>query len=415
MGLRGCIVLLLLSLFTIIGGCVQQGANVVLPKGIPVIRVRLMQDRRELLVGASDTVYAKSAADMVPQPINFPRSPGSAVRIAGGYWYAGNVPLGTGELTLTPSTEGSMTIDAQLYRGRFRLVPVSATTFDVVNDVDVDGYLKSVISKELYPGWDDQTYRAQAIVARTYAIFESRTIGARRYWDVYPDQRSQVYGGMALETSKSTRAVDATRGIVVVAGPAGQERIFKAYFSSCCGGRSQSAFDAFGDEYSLPLSEQNRGTTCSDSAKFNWGPVAVRKTELARRFAIWAKRKSDQQGKPRPELQMDGVNRIDPAFLNKVGRPIQFYVTDNSGMHFLMRGEDLRSAICTDALAGSVVYSGYFNTVNDAQSIRFIDGHGYGHGVGLCQFCAQREALSGWRHEDIVVNAYPGSKLIRAY
>lgn len=409
-------ILFLVGLLLLATGCSQQGSVVVLPKGVPVVRVRLMQDKPEILVAATQTVYVKSAADMTPQAITFPRIPGSSLKLAHGTWVAGGIPLGTGELTLTPTSEGTMTVDAQQYRGRMRLVPVTLDTFDVINDVDVEGYLKSVLSKELLSSWDDETYKAQAIAARTYAIYEARMSGTKRYWDVYPDQRSQVYGGMSFETSKSTRAVEATRGVVVAFGPPGQERIFKAYFSSCCGGRTQSAYDAFGDEYTLPLSEQNRGATCNVSTKFNWGPVTIRKDEIARRIQAWAKRKTAQEGKPRPELNMQGVASIRQAYENKVKRPVWFYVVDNQNMQYLMRAEDLRSAIASEANGGPTVYSGYFNTDNSQPGvIRFIDGHGFGHGVGLCQWCAQREALSGWRHEDIVVTAYPGSKLIRAY
>ena len=86
----------------------------------------------------------------------------------------------------------------------------------------------------------------------------------------------------ARETSKSIRAVEATAGIVVAWGSPGQERIFKSYFSSCCGGKTQSAYDAFGDEYIPPLAEHDRGATCSISPKFNWAPVTIKKDELSR-------------------------------------------------------------------------------------------------------------------------------------
>jgi stage II sporulation protein D len=292
---------------------------------------------------------------------------------------------------------------------------VSPQTFDVVNDVDVDGYLKGVLTKELYPSWDIETYKAQAIVARTYALYESRAVGARRYWDVYADTRSQAYGGMAAETDKSRQAVNATAGIVVAYGLPGQERIFRAYFCSCCGGISQSAYDAFGEPYSLPLSEQARGSLCSASPKFNWPPVEIKKDEFTRRLQLWAKNKSQITGRPRPELQISEVVRVDAAYANKLGRPVIFYVTDAKGARYAMRAEELRSAINTDARDGHTVYSSYFRTVDEPDSLRIVDGHGYGHGVGMCQTCAQAMAKAGTPHEDIVLRSYPGTKLVRAY
>jgi len=400
----------------LIAGCTQETARVGMPPGVPVVRVRLLQEQDEVRISASEVPLVRAGSDMTAQPVVFPKYPGVVVRLEQGQWRAeGLPPLGSGELVILPAHEGTVAVNDKQYRGRFRLVPVSTQKFDVINDVDIDGYLKGVIASELYPRWEVETYRAQAIVARTYALYEAKTTGIRRYWDVYPDQRSQVYGGIGAETSKSREAVDKTAGIVVGYGLPGQERIFKAYFSSCCGGISQSAYDAFGDAYSQPLSEQMRGTQCSISNRFSWPAVTIRKDELARRFSIWARRKSDAAGKPRPELQMVGVARIDAAYVNKLNRPVYFFVTDTRGVRYMLRAEELRSAINTDIRDNLFVYSSFFKTADGPDAIRFFDGRGYGHGVGMCQWCAEAMARNGTPHEDIVVRSYPGSKLVRAY
>ena len=44
-----------------------------------------------------------------------------------------------------------------------------------------------------------------------------------------------------------------------------------------------------------------------------------------------------------------------------------------------------------------------------------INGRGFGHGVGMCQWCAEARARAGMRHEDILLAAYPGARLLRAY
>lgn len=414
--LRAAIILLVMGLLSLCAGCAPQGSGAILPKGVPVVRVRLQQACSEVRVVAAGPLWAKSQADLTSQPVNFPSAPGSTLKLVNGTWYAGGaVPMGSGELTLTPGRSGTVSIDGRYCRGRYRFVPVGQDLFDVVNDIDVDGYLKGVLPVELYPSWEDEAYRALAIAARTYAIYESRVGGLRRAYDLNSDERSQMYKGIGSETSKSIRAVEATAGVVVTYGPPGQERIFRAYYSSCCGGKTQSSYDAFGDDYLPPVAEFDRGSTCSTSNKFNWGPVTISKAELSKRFAVWAKKKSEQQGQPRPELKMQGVARIEQAFVNKLGRPVLFYVTDNANLRFLMRAEDVRLAIASEANGGPTVYSGYFNTVNEADRIRFVDGHGFGHGVGMCQWCAQRQALMGWRYEDIVVANYPGTKLIKAY
>ncbi len=396
-----------LGLFLLPAACSREQAGRS-HDGVPILRVRLLQSQDQVSVAATRPPTAHTSTDPTPKTLNFSER-AVTVTLSGGGWRVGAATLGSGVLTLMPATDGSVTINGQPYHGSYRLVPVTADRFDVVNDVDIEDYLKGVVAKEMLRLWDLQAYEAQAIVARTYALYEMKTAPDGRYWDLYPDQRSQVYGGIGAESGKSVEAVDATRGIVVAYGPRGQERIFKAYFSACCGGISQSASDAFGDPWSEPLSDQNRGAICAASPTFTWGPILVRKDELTRRIRSWGAKRN------RPEQSLADLRSIDIASINRFGRPVRFVVTDSRGAQYNLSGEEMRMAINTEAAVGSTVYSSFFRPVNDADAVRFIDGHGHGHGVGLCQWCAQVRAEHGQRAEDIVLSFYPRGRLVRAY
>ncbi len=154
-----------------------------------------------------------------------------------------------------------------------------------------------VLEKELLPRWHDEAFLAQAIVARTYAIYVARTNAAGSTFDLFADTRSQVYGGIVAETARSRRAIEATRGVVVAFGPTGEERIFKAYFSSCCGGVSQTATAAFGDPPSEVFTEQNVGTRCSGSTKFSWPTLTITKVEITRRLRLWGTRNNARKSR----------------------------------------------------------------------------------------------------------------------
>ena len=197
--------------------------------------------------------------------------------------------------------------------------------------------------------------------------------------------------------------------MVVAYGDTGRERIFKAYFSSCCGGISQSATDAFGDDYIPPLGDQNVQSLCSASTKFNWGPVVVRKDELTRRFRIFGARRE------RPEKAMAAVSRIDIQGVNRWGRPTRFIVTDAKGARYSWNSEEIRWAVNTDATKDTTLPSGFFKVINDQDQVRFVEGHGFGHGVGMCQWCSEARAELGMRHEDIVLAAFQKARLVRAY
>jgi stage II sporulation protein D len=379
----------------------------------PKIRVRLLSGVETVTLACGVPPLYQLSNQPAARQLNSPKNAVFTLTLTPQGWQAGNANLGGAPgatLHLQPDHDGSVSVNGVAYRGKFRFVPAGGAKFDVVNDLDVDAYLAAVVSKEMLPGWHEEAYKAQAVVARTYALYEKQTAGLDRYWDVWPDTRSQVYGGIPGESAKSRRAVADTAGIVVAAAnPAGQPKIFKAYFSSCCGGISQSAADAFGETYIPALSDQDVHAACRASTRFNWGPIDVPKADLSKRIAAFGQRRN------RPEQNIGALTRIDIQAQSRYGRPTRFLVQDAKGNKFSLTGEEFRWAVNTNAPEGSILYSSFVKIINDGDKIRFVEGHGWGHGVGMCQWCAQKRAEDGLRHEDIVLAAYPTASLVRAY
>jgi stage II sporulation protein D len=398
-----------LSLLLLIPAGCSRSVNI--DEKAPLVRVRILENQDRVTLSSVGASSFKSASERDIRRLDLGRGT-VTVSLSPAGWQVGNVSIGGGELTIQPPAPGAVAIGGQAYRGRYRFVPVAADRFDVINDVDLDGYLMSVVSKELLKDWLDETYKAQAIVARTYALYEARVSAvsaANRGFDLNDDQRSQVYGGISAETDKSREAVLATSGVVVAYGPKGQEKIFKAYFSSCCGGVGQSAYDAFGDPDIVPLRAKNVGSLCNASPRFNWPPVILPKDELTRRIRAWGARRN------RPEKDLGNLVRVDIAPNNLTPRPVRFILTDSRGLQYSLTGEELRWACNSDANGGPTLNSSFVTPVTDRDTIQFVEGHGWGHGVGMCQWCAQSLAQRGQRHEDIVRFSFPGAVLVRAY
>jgi stage II sporulation protein D (peptidoglycan lytic transglycosylase) len=390
-------------------GCSQNASQAVSPTGAPVLRVLILENQKSISLSATVPPSVQLAGSNQSQQLRFGSAGAVPITLTTTGWHIGSGSLPRGELHVMPAVDGSVFINRASYHGSFRLVPQGPDHFDVVNNVNIEHYLPGVLPSELFPDWHPEAYKAQAIVARTYGLYEAHTDGIGRYFDVYADQRSQVYNGIKAESAKSRSATLETRGIVVAFGPPGHEIIFKSYFSSCCGGIGQSAFDAFGDPDIPPLRAQNRGTSCAQSPKFNWPAVSIPKAELTRRIRAWG------VWKKQSEKDLPPLARIDIMAQNSLGRPVRFLVTDMHGGRRMFRSEALREAINTDANTGPKIFSSFCKTLDDGQSIRFIDGHGYGHGVGMCQWCAQSQAQGGWNNESIVISAFPGARLVRAY
>jgi stage II sporulation protein D len=397
-------------------GCTEEANTTPAVSTAPRVRVLLLQDVDRADLVADDPQITLDAAPASNATL-FPRGLTAPVSLAADGWHIGRRVIRPGVLTLQPTNTDPIEVNRIAYRGSIRLLPSGAGRFDVINDLDVEDYLAGVVTEEMESNWPVEAIKAQAIASRTYALYETHTAGARRAWDLFPDERSQMYGGVGGETGKSRQAVAATSGIVLTYGP-GDGTIFKAYFSSCCGGVTQAASDAFpGERYIPPLSEQSHGACCNASKYFNWGPITIQKTELTRRVHIWAQRAGKELGRTAPEMNITGIYRIDLQGVNRYGRPNRVLVTDIRGIQYSWSAEQLRAVVDTDAHPGTSLPSSYCKINGDPNSdlITFYDGHGYGHGVGMCQWCAEAHAAAGWNCAQILVDAYPQTKLVRAY
>ncbi|HEX8323009.1 MAG TPA: SpoIID/LytB domain-containing protein [Tepidisphaeraceae bacterium] len=390
-------------------GCEPKRRPARVDDGTPRVRVRLLAGVSQVTLTGDRATPILDASTRRPLEAELPAGQPLTLAYDGKNWQAGGETLPGVALRIEPDADGIVSVNGQPYRGAYTLLPTSEGRIDVVNDVDVEAYLQGVLAKELLPDWHPEAYRAQAVIARTYALYEARTNPAGRGWDLNPDERSQVYGGVKAETPKANAAVSGTRGLVAAHGPSGQERIFKAYFSACCGGISSSAADVFNDPAIAPLSAKSNGTVCSISPRFNWPAVMLSKAELARRFRAWGGKTN------RPEAKLPGVQSIEIGATNPFGRPRTYLLTDTRGQQYALTAEQLRWAINSDPAGGPTVFSGFFRPVDAGDNIRFADGHGFGHGVGACQWCMQARALAGESFQQIVTQAYPQSMLVAAF
>ena len=148
---------------------------------------------------------------------------------------------------------------------------------DAVNSLPLDSYLRGVVPDESPPSWPLEALKAQAVAARTYAV---ATMKPAATFDLYPDTRSQVYGGVAAEVASTNQAVAATRGEVVTYN--GQPVV--TYFFSTSGGRTE-------DVENTPLGNEPRPWLKSvddpyddTSPRHRWGPIRMSLKQAGRKL-----------------------------------------------------------------------------------------------------------------------------------
>jgi len=135
---------------------------------------------------------------------------------------------------LTVSGQGPLQLAGHgTYRGSLVFRPDGSGGVQTVEAVGLDDYVRGVIAAEMPAGWAAEALKVQAVAARTYAI-TTDVSGAD--FDVYPDTRSQMYGGVGAETPATDAAVAATRGQIVTYN--GKPAV--TYFFSSSGGYTEN-------------------------------------------------------------------------------------------------------------------------------------------------------------------------------
>lgn len=336
-------------------------------------------------------------------------------------------------LVVTSVGPAQITYGSASYPGDLRLVPRRASesaadagsgtgntigpAFDVIEHVPLEQYLPGVVSKELIATWSLDAFRAQAVAARTYAMQErNRSMGEGATFDVEASEQDQAYGGVTANAT-ALRAVADTRGQVLK----WNGTVLRSYYSSCCGGRAGSARDTWptgkGYEFNLAAPIQGAVRTppcpCEFSGRYRW-TVVREKQDLVDRLSAYGNQVN------LAVRNLRSITRVTVNSVNETGRPASYRVFDAEGKWYPLSAEQLRLGCNTVAQgraavdAKTRVFSGDLNFTFTGDSVR-IDGRGFGHGVGLCQFGAEGQARKGRGFLDILRSYYPGAVLERAY
>jgi len=291
-------------------------------------------------------------------------------------------------LRLVPLRDGRLEVAGRRYRGELHIFSGQAgLTF--VNVLDMESYLAGVLGGEMpLDSFPREALRAQAIAARTYALWRMRTAGPASF-DLTADQTSQVYEGMAGESSRARRILRDTRGIVLLY----RGKILPAYYSSTCGGGTGSVLAVWGRREIEPLS----GVPCQfckDSKFYSW-KVTIPAREIVEALS-------------RAGYSVADVHRLLRYGAGKNGHGGWVKIFHSSG-NIVIRADDFRHIV-----GPSRVKSTRFEVSLKGSSFIFT-GRGYGHGVGMCQWGARGMARKGKKALEILAYYYPGAKPLRIY
>lgn len=384
--------------------------------GEPIIRVRIDASASKLtIVGPTKVQIAPADRPTEKRLVKTPIT----LALNGGRWTGADLPqplAAYAKLAVTPLGPYPLAIGKRRYDGTIRLVPRRDSQrrpidrFDVVNHVPLEKYLPGVLDQELYDYWHPSAFLAQAIAARTYAIDRIIDDGPGRHYDLNASQASQAYIGVSANALARRAAADSA-GLVLTSNG----RVFTAFYSSCCGGVPISPRQAYGSSYSVPALEPKAPCPyCRGSRHYDWGPITRDRAALSKRIAAWGANHN---------IAIKNLRTITSIQASEfhLHRPTRFVITDNAGKRYALRGDSLRSAVNFASSSRGIarpsknILSGYVKATVEGDTVRFHDGHGFGHGVGLCQYGAEAMARSNKTPEQILAFYYPTAKIERAY
>jgi len=285
-------------------------------------------------------------------------------------------------LWVEPDNNGYVWIGDRWYRGRTRVV-LTNKGLTAINYVDLEKYLYSVLGGEVYATWPQEALKAQAVAARTYALYQRQTRGNSTY-DLGDTIAWQVYKGIESEAPPLYSAVDSTAGQVVTYNG----KIILAAFHSSSGGHTENVENVWSDN--LPYL---RGVPDFDgnTPEAQWVKSFTRE-ELSSRIS-----------------GVGNVLSMTPERTSPVGRIITMKVIGDRTSR-VISGPALRLALG--------LRSTWFTVTPDAAgksvpSTFKIEGRGYGHGLGLSQWGAYSMARQGANYQQIVRHYYQNITLAK--
>lgn len=307
-------------------------------------------------------------------------------------------------------SSGTIRLDGREYRGALELRR-GESGLTVINLIGLEQYLQGVVGAEMgrrAPG-EEEALRAQAVVSRTFAL-RNQHRGRNLAFDLASDVSAQVYAGMVNEDPMVIAAVRATRGEVLTFN--GEP--IDAFFSSTCGGKTEAGVAVFAGAdrpylQSLPDIDASGVAWCAISPRFQW-----REQWEGKAFATSLRHSLAAEGLP--TARATDLREIRAIDRTQSGR-IATLELSGSGGRTAVSGQAIRRVLSPSA--GSWLRSTDFTVRLSRRGSRIeevvIEGRGYGHGVGMCQWGAIGRARSGEPYDAILMSYFPGTELHRMY
>lgn len=336
-------------------------------------------------------------------------------------------------LILEPQDGSELTVNSLVraqgtpsYGGRLEILDTE-NGLVLVNEIDMEAYLKKVIPSEMPSSYEKEALKAQAVCARTYAFVQSRSNSYSEYGAQIDDSTQfQVYNNVDPD-EKTAQAVQETYGKMLYYNG---NPITAYYFSTSCGTTTNASIwdsDPEATPYLRCLSLQTARSRLSFASEEAFASFIKKKDFPAYDASYPLYRWNFRTNGTIIASHVGGVGKITGVSVTERGPggvAMKLLVKGSEGETTISGQNAIRSALGDASLTltlmdgktsdgWSLLPSGFLaieETGTDEQGVvQFrVYGGGYGHGVGMSQNGAQGMAKAGMGYEEILKYFYDG-------
>ncbi|MCS7215561.1 MAG: SpoIID/LytB domain-containing protein [Thermodesulfovibrio sp.] len=268
-------------------------------------------------------------------------------------------------------------LDGSTYHGEIEIWKGNEGYF-LINVIQLEDYVKGVVASEVGIHWPEEALKTQAVLARTYAVAHILRNRTRSFYDLTSSVFHQVYREDKV-TKEVEKAVQETKGQILHYNG---EPIM-AFYHACSVEKTEDPKEVFGKEF--PYLK----------------PVEVPLTPSP--YTLWEKKISFETLEK--ALSMNRIVDAKIASYTTTGRVKELEFSDGKNKK-LVKTTELRRLLQWTALPSTMITS---IKIEDDGIV--FEGKGFGHGVGMCQWCAFQMAQEGKNYKEILQYFYPGTEI----
>lgn len=354
----------------------------------------------------------------------------------------------------------------QRFKGSLKLIQENGSV-RAVNIIDVEEYLKSVISSEMRATGSLNFLKAHTVISRSWLLAQIektkllKSAGGRyqtshetedevirwydredhKNFDVCADDHCQRYQGITkIHSEKALQAVEETFGEVL----AYDDMICDARFSKCCGGITEN-FENVWEEVHHPyltkvVDSEAEDTTCVDLRVEEEAEIWIKNiqasfcntsdqkilsqilpdfdqktTDFYRWKVEYSQHEISEIIEKKSGFDLGRIVKLEAVKRGHSARIIKLKITGTKKEIIVGKELEIRKWLSKSHLYSSAFFVDHKEIENGIPRKFVITGAGWGHGVGLCQIGAAVMGEKGYTYKEILSHYFSGADISRIY